>query len=167
MIPDILEDWDKGEKKRVFGEDDGWRNESLASSCIIKCRKVSSTTFFTKGILNEIGYAIRDNPELNVVYVNATLTSMQLKKLEKRWNDIINENDDRLKVAATSVLYFAAASEQVRSQEHEKEAAKGRPDAKRESLESANWTPKGIKAVLRARKPPRASQRHLWSRFWA
>ena len=97
MIPDILEDWDKGEKKRVFGEDDGWRNESLASSCIIKCRKVSSTTFFTKGILNEIGYAIRDNPELNVVYVNATLTSMQLKKLEKRWNDIINENDDRLR----------------------------------------------------------------------
>ena len=97
MIPDILEDWDKGEKKRVFGEDEGWRNESLASSCIIKCRKVSSTTFFTKGILNEIGYAIRDNPELNVVYVNATLTSMQLKKLEKRWNDIINENDDRLR----------------------------------------------------------------------
>ena len=30
-----------------------------------------------------------------------------------------------------------------------------------------NWTPKGSKAVLRARKPPRASQRHLWSHFWA
>ena len=93
----MLEDWNKGEKRRVFGDDEGWRNESLASSCIVKCRKMSSTTFFTKGILNEIGYSIREKPDLNVVYVNATLTSMQLKKLEKRWNDIINENDDRLR----------------------------------------------------------------------
>ena len=60
-------------------------------------RKVSSTTYFTKGVLNELGLYIKEKPEVNVVYVNATLTSMQQKKLEKRWNDILANNDDRMR----------------------------------------------------------------------
>lgn len=40
---------------------------------------------------------IKERRDVNVVFVNQTLTSMQLKKLERRWNDIISENDDRLR----------------------------------------------------------------------
>jgi 50S ribosomal subunit-associated GTPase HflX len=50
---------------------------------------LSGTTYFTKGKLNDIGYFIKDTEEINVIFVNTTLTSMQQKKLEKRWNDII------------------------------------------------------------------------------
>ena len=92
-----MEEWNKEEEKRIYGAEDDWRSQSLAGSSIVKCRKVSSTTFFTKGILNEIGYTLKEKTEVNVVYVNATLTSMQQKKLEKRWNDILNENDDRMR----------------------------------------------------------------------
>lgn len=60
-------------------------------------RKVSGTTYFTKGILNELGYYIKEKPDIDVIYINATLTSMQQKKLEKRWNDILAENDDRMR----------------------------------------------------------------------
>lgn len=70
-------------------EDEEWKSNTLAGSCIVKCRKVSGTTYFQKGKLNEIGHFIRDNEEINVVFVNASLTSMQQKKLEKRWNDIV------------------------------------------------------------------------------
>lgn len=97
LIVDMLEEWDKGHKQQVFGAEDDWRSESLAGSSIVKLRKVSSTTFFTKGILNEIGYTIKDKPEVNVIFINSTLTSMQLKKLEKRWNDILADNDDRMR----------------------------------------------------------------------
>ena len=58
---------------------------------------MSSTTYFTKGILNELGYFIKEKENINVVYINATLTTMQQKKLEKRWNDILNDNDDRMR----------------------------------------------------------------------
>ena len=95
----MLEEWDKGEKHRVFGDENSWwRNKDLAASSVVKCRKISSTTFFTKGVLNELGYFIKDKqPNVNVVYVNASLTTMQSKKLEKRWNDILAENDDRMR----------------------------------------------------------------------
>ena len=95
----MLEEWDKGEKHRVFGDENSWwRNKDLAASSVVKCRKISSTTFFTKGVLNELGYFIKEKqPNVNVVYVNASLTTMQSKKLEKRWNDILAENDDRMR----------------------------------------------------------------------
>jgi 50S ribosomal subunit-associated GTPase HflX len=69
--------------------DEEWRSDTLAGSCVVKCRKISGTTFFTKGKLNDYGFFLRDNPAINVVFVNTTLTTMQQKKLEKRWNDII------------------------------------------------------------------------------
>ena len=97
LIMDLNEEWDKGERERVYGPDEDWRSEDLAAASIVKCRKVSSTTFFTKGLLNELGYSIKDKPEVNVIFINSTLTSMQLKKLEKRWNDILADNDDRLR----------------------------------------------------------------------
>ena len=81
----------------MYGEEDDWRSEDLAATTIIKCRKVSGTTYFTKGILHELGYFIKDQSAVNVIYINATLTSMQQKKLEKRWNDILAENDDRMR----------------------------------------------------------------------
>ena len=66
-----------------------WRSDTLAGSCVVKCRKISGTTFFTKGKLNDLGYFLRDNQAINVVFVNASLTTMQQKKLAKRLNDII------------------------------------------------------------------------------
>ena len=77
LILDLNEEWDKAGRESVFGPDEDWRNESLASSCIVKCRKVSGTTYFSKGVLNELGLFIKEKPDVNVVYVNATLTSMQ------------------------------------------------------------------------------------------
>lgn len=69
----------------------------MAASCVIKCRKINGTTFFTKGKLTELGYFVKDNTEINVVFVNTTLTSMQQKKLEKRLNDVIGDREDRLR----------------------------------------------------------------------
>ncbi len=97
LIIDGLEQWDKDQRQQVYGADEDWRSNELAASCIVKCRKVSGTTYFSKGILNELGYHIKDNPSIDVIYVNDTLTSMQQKKLEKRWNDILAENDDRMR----------------------------------------------------------------------
>ena len=74
-----------------------WRDDTLSGSCIIKVRKTSGTTYFTKGLLNELGEYIKEQEDINVVYINDTLTSMQQKKLERRWNDIINDNEDRLR----------------------------------------------------------------------
>lgn len=47
--------------------------------------------------MNELGLYIKERSDINVVYVNTTLTSMQQKKLEKRFNDILSENDDRMR----------------------------------------------------------------------
>ena len=74
-----------------------WRDDTLAAASVIKIRKISGTTYFSKGLLHELGDFIKDKEDVNVVYVNTTLTSMQQKKLEKRFNDIINENDDRMR----------------------------------------------------------------------
>ena len=80
---------------------DEWKNEllreSVAKSSLIRVRQVHSSTYFTKGKMNELGYFLKDNEKINVVYVNATLTSLQQKKLEKRWNDIILSREDRLR----------------------------------------------------------------------
>jgi hypothetical protein len=56
-----------------------------------------STTYFSKGILKDLGHFIKENEEIDIIYVNATLTSMQQKKLEKRWNDIICGREDRIR----------------------------------------------------------------------
>jgi hypothetical protein len=32
-----------------------------------------------------------------VVFVNSTLTSLQLKKLQKRWNDYLMDREDRVR----------------------------------------------------------------------
>lgn len=62
---------------------DEWKNEllreSVAKSSLIRVRKVHSSTYFTKGKLNDIGYFLKEkeNKDVNVVYVNATLTALQ------------------------------------------------------------------------------------------
>lgn len=70
------EDMDGGENDMY----DEWKNillrESVAKSSLIKVRKVHSSTYFTKGKLNELGYFLKDNSEINVVFINATLTSL-------------------------------------------------------------------------------------------
>jgi len=70
----------------------------VARSSLVRCRKVSSSTFFTKGKLNELGLYIKEVGDINVVYVNSSLTAIQIKKLEKRWNDILLEREDRLRL---------------------------------------------------------------------
>lgn len=80
---------------------DEWKNEllreSVAKSSLIKVRKIHSSTYFTKGKLNEMGYFLKENKRINVVFVNAQLSSLQQKKLEKRFNDIILSREDRLR----------------------------------------------------------------------
>lgn len=59
---------------------DEWKNEllreSVAKSSLIKLRKIHSGTYFPKGKLNELGYFIKENPAVNVVFINSTLTSL-------------------------------------------------------------------------------------------
>ena len=57
-----------------FGRDE--LADNLAGSCIVKCRNIVSTTFFSKGILNDMGYFIKENEAIEIVYINSTLTSM-------------------------------------------------------------------------------------------
>lgn len=53
---------------------DEWKNEllreSVAKSSLIKVRKIHSGTYFTKGKLNDLGYFIKENTGINVVFVN-------------------------------------------------------------------------------------------------
>ena len=81
--------------------DNEWQNpnlrESVAKSSLIRCRKISSTTFFTKGKLNELGLFIKQEKEINAIFINTTLTAIQVKKLEKRWGDMIMERDERMR----------------------------------------------------------------------
>jgi len=63
---------------------------------MIKMRGVSSGTFFTKGKLNQIGAFIKET-EVDLVFVNATLTPLQIKKLEKRLNDYKLDRQERLR----------------------------------------------------------------------
>jgi hypothetical protein len=45
-------------------EDDEWKStklrESVAKSSLIRCRQISSTNYFTKGKLNELGLFIKE-----------------------------------------------------------------------------------------------------------
>jgi len=82
-------------------EEDEWRDanlrESVARSSLIRCRKISSTNFFTKGKLNELGLYIKETRDINAIFINSSLTAIQIKKLEKRWNDIIMGREDRVR----------------------------------------------------------------------
>ena len=69
----------------------------MARSSLVRCRKISSTNFFTKGKLNELGMYIKENRDINAIFVNSNLTPLQIKKLEKRWNDIIMDRLDRVR----------------------------------------------------------------------
>ena len=77
IVWDALEEWNREEEAKIYGEAVDWRDDTLAGSCIIKVRKLSGTTYFSKGILNELGDFIKRKDEINVVYINDTLTSMQ------------------------------------------------------------------------------------------
>ena len=70
----------------TFDMYDEWKNDllrdSLAKHSLIRVRKISSGTFFTRGKLNEIGTFVKEN-NVNVVFVNSNLTSLQIKKLER------------------------------------------------------------------------------------
>ena len=59
-------------------------------------RKVSGSNFFTKGKLNEVGEFVNEH-NVDVVFVNTTLTSLQQKKLEKRLNDYKLNRTERLR----------------------------------------------------------------------
>jgi hypothetical protein len=77
VVWDPYEWWDPNKDQAVFGDDNDWREESLANGSIVKCRNLSGTTYFSKGILHELGSVLRDRHDVNVVFVNSTLTSMQ------------------------------------------------------------------------------------------
>jgi|JI10StandDraft_1071094.scaffolds.fasta_scaffold209878_2 50S ribosomal subunit-associated GTPase HflX len=78
-----------------------WKNkllrESIAKSSLVKMRKINSSTFFTKGKLNDFGFFLRDKENVNLVFINSVLTTMQKTKLEKRWNDLIHDREERIR----------------------------------------------------------------------
>jgi len=92
---------DQAEDNQDYDMYDEWKNEllreSVAKSSLIKVRRIHSSTYFTKGKLNDLGYFLKDNEDINVVFINSTLTALQQKKLEKRWNDIILSREERLR----------------------------------------------------------------------
>jgi 50S ribosomal subunit-associated GTPase HflX len=92
---------DQAEDNEDYDMYDEWKNEllreSVAKASLIKVRRIHSSTYFTKGKLNDIGYFLKDNEDINVVFINSTLTALQQKKLEKRWNDIILSREERLR----------------------------------------------------------------------
>lgn len=45
----------------------------------------------------ELGYHIKENPDINVVFINSSLTGVQIKKLEKRWNEMIMDREERVR----------------------------------------------------------------------
>merc|ERR1719162_706708 len=87
----------EGEQDDDSDGDEEWKSDTVAGSCVVRCRRLSGTTYFTKGKLNDIGHFIKDKEDVNVVFINTILTSMQQKKLEKRFNDIIQGRDSRLR----------------------------------------------------------------------
>ena len=82
IIPDLDED-----NASIYDE---WKNEKLrdciARSSLMKLRNISGGTYLTKGKLNEIGDFVK-NENIDVVFVNDTLSPMQINKLQKRLND--------------------------------------------------------------------------------
>lgn len=94
VILDLTEDED-------LNEESEWHNvnlrESIARSSIIRCRKISSTNFFSKGKMNELGLYIKETSDINVVFINSSLSAIQIKKLEKRWNDILMDREERMR----------------------------------------------------------------------
>ena len=92
---------DQAEDNEDYDMYDEWKNEllreSVAKASLIKVRRIHSSTYFTKGKLNDLGYFLKDNEDINVVFINSTLTALQQKKLEKRWNDIILSREERLR----------------------------------------------------------------------
>ncbi|CAI2361074.1 unnamed protein product [Moneuplotes crassus] len=79
---------------------DEWKNklvrDSMAKSILINVKKVSSSLFFTRGKLNDLGQYIKSQ-DVEVVYVNTMLTPIQQKKLEKRFNDFLQDREERLR----------------------------------------------------------------------
>ena len=95
LILDLTDD------EEVNGEESEWLNvnlrESVARSSLIRCRKISSTNYFSKGKMNELGLFIKENTDINVVFINSSLSAVQIKKLEKRWNDMLVGREERMR----------------------------------------------------------------------
>ena len=70
-------EWDEEEDNK---ETDEWKNvelrDSFARSSLVKVRKIHSSTFFTKGKLNELGFFLKEQKDVNVVFINTTLTGL-------------------------------------------------------------------------------------------
>ncbi len=64
---------------------DQWKNlnirEDIALSSICSVNNIKASTFFSKGRLSEIGNYLR-NTEVDVVYVNTSLSVIQRRNLE-------------------------------------------------------------------------------------
>lgn len=75
--PNEQEHWDMYDEWK-----DKLKRDSIAKSSLIKIWEISSGTYFTKGKLAELGLYVKEKG-VDVVFVNAQLTPMQIWKLEK------------------------------------------------------------------------------------
>jgi len=64
---------------------------------LINIRRISSSIFFSKGKLNELGQFVKKQEDIDVIFVNTMLTPLQQSKLEKRFNDFLQDREERLR----------------------------------------------------------------------
>ncbi|KRX02833.1 P-loop containing nucleoside triphosphate hydrolase [Pseudocohnilembus persalinus] len=85
-----------------------WGNEllrqSFAKSCLIRVRKVSSKNYLNRGKLHEIGTFIKNN-DINAVYFNTELSTIQNRNLEKYLLQVVNGKEDEKFFNKSSIAY--------------------------------------------------------------
>jgi hypothetical protein len=63
-----------------LGMFDEWKDkltrESMAKSSLIKLRKTHGGTYFTKGKLNDLGYFLKEQTDVNMVFINTILSPL-------------------------------------------------------------------------------------------
>ena len=80
-MADEAEEEDKDEDYQE--ESFNYQNMEVSKKSLIKVKKVHQTTYFQKGKLNEIGNSIKKNLDIEVVFINTSLSQVQRKKLER------------------------------------------------------------------------------------
>jgi len=85
------------EEEDLFDEwHDKLTRESFAKSSLVKVKNIQGSTYFGKGKMIEIGDYIKTTKP-DIVFMNTILTPLQQNKLEKRWNDILQGKDNKVR----------------------------------------------------------------------
>jgi hypothetical protein len=80
-----LNDSEDAEEEDVYDE---WKNillrETLALSSLVRVKVIKSSTFFPKSRLVEIGEYLKQHKDVEVLFINTSLTVIQKRNLEMK-----------------------------------------------------------------------------------